>query len=517
MFKQYRRFIATRGALLAACLLVLASFNVGSVQAATLAAVPAGLTASAGNSTITLNWAPSSGATSYNVQRSMQSGGPYFKIASVTSPTYFDILVRNGTAYYYEISAVNAAGVSANSAEVFATPSTTATATPPPASPTVAAVPTGLAATAGSGSVTLTWSASSGATSYYVLRATQHGGPYTRIASPTSPTYLDGAVTNGTAYYYVVAAVNAVGSSSNSAEVSATPTAAATAGPSAGLAAVPAGLTASAGNSTITLNWAASSGATSYNVQRAMQGGGPYFKIASVTSPAYFDLLVRNGTAYYYEVSAVNATGVSANSAYAFATPSATATAAPPPASPTLAAVPAGLAATAGSGLVTLSWSASSGATSYNVLRATQHGGPYTQVASPTSPTYADGAVANGTAYYYVVAAVDAAGTSANSTEVSATPAAASGTPAVPAGSPPAAGYVLKFDDEFTSFNGNANGTNGWKTQYNFGRTNNAPLEAEYYSDSLKGTQPVLDRERNAADQRHNRRLHGGQCPRPAL
>ena len=36
-------------------------------------------------------------------------------------------------------------------------------------------------------------------------------------------------------------------------------------------------------------------------------------------------------------------------------------------------------------------------------------------------------------------------------------------------------GWVYQFDDEFTSFNGNANGTNGWKTQYNFGRTNNAP------------------------------------------
>ena len=34
------------------------------------------------------------------------------------------------------------------------------------------------------------------------------------------------------------------------------------------------------------------------------------------------------------------------------------------------------------------------------------------------------------------------------------------------------------------------NGTNGWKTQYNFGRTNNVPLEAEYYSDSSVGTNP---------------------------
>ena len=109
--------------------------------------------------------------------------------------------------------------------------------------------------------------------------------------------------------------------------------------------------------------------------------------------------------------------------------------------------MPAGLAATPGDTLVTLTWSASSGATSYNVLRATQHGGPYTQVASPTSPSYADSAVANGTAYYYVVAAVDAAGTSANSTEVSATPAASCWISAVPAGSPPAVIMYCQFDD----------------------------------------------------------------------
>jgi beta-glucanase (GH16 family) len=74
------------------------------------------------------------------------------------------------------------------------------------------------------------------------------------------------------------------------------------------------------------------------------------------------------------------------------------------------------------------------------------------------------------------------------SAQVSATP--ASETPVVPTGGPPEPGYTLKFDDEFTSFNGDANGSNGWKTQYNFGRTNNVPLEAEYYSDSSVGTNP---------------------------
>ena len=90
-----------------------------------------------------------------------------------------------------------------------------ASAVPPP--------PTNLVATAGNGQVGLSWSASSGATSYNVKRSTTSGGPYTTIASPTTTSYTDTGVTNGTTYYYVVSAVNTAGESANSSQVSATP------------------------------------------------------------------------------------------------------------------------------------------------------------------------------------------------------------------------------------------------------------------------------------------------------
>jgi len=71
-----------------------------------------------------------------------------------------------------------------------------------------------------------------------------------------------------------------------------------------------------------------------------------------------------------------------------------------------------------------LSWSASSGATSYNVKRSTTSGGPYTTIASPTTTSYTDTGLTNGTTYYYVVSAVNGAGESANTSQASATPAA---------------------------------------------------------------------------------------------
>jgi hypothetical protein len=86
--------------------------------------------------------------------------------------------------------------------------------------------PTNLTTTAGNQQVSLAWTISAGATSYNVKRATTPGGPYTTIASGVATAnYTDKPLTNGTTYYYVVTASNAVGESGNSNEASGTPTA----------------------------------------------------------------------------------------------------------------------------------------------------------------------------------------------------------------------------------------------------------------------------------------------------
>jgi hypothetical protein len=97
---------------------------------------------------------------------------------------------------------------------------------------------------------------------------------------------------------------------------------------------------------------------------------------------------------------------------------------------PAAPAAPAGLTATATAGTVqvALKWSAVSGATSYAVGRSTTSGGPYTNIANPSAPSYTDTAVTSGTTYYYVVSVTTSAGVSPNSSQVSATPAAPSGT-----------------------------------------------------------------------------------------
>jgi hypothetical protein len=89
--------------------------------------------------------------------------------------------------------------------------------------PTVPAAPAGLTATPGNLQVSLSWSASSGATGYYVNRSVVTRGPYTKIATQAGTAYVDPSLTNGTTYYYVVAAYDSAGASANSTQVSATP------------------------------------------------------------------------------------------------------------------------------------------------------------------------------------------------------------------------------------------------------------------------------------------------------
>lgn len=385
--------------------------------AATPPWTPLYIEATPGNNQVSLFWNSSTGATSYNVKRATVSGGAYTTIASSATNYYTNSPANNGTTYYYVVSAVNSNGESPNSREVSATPSATPQA------------PTHLSAAAGGDYIGLGWWASTGATSYSVKRATVSGGPYTTIAgSVTDTSYIDKSLSNGATYYYVVSAANSAGSGQNSTQASANYT-----------IPVPLGFTATPGNTQVLLSWdwnSNNSGIPLYNVKRATISGGPYTTIASFASSAtntfyygntratiYSDNSVSNGITYYYVVSVVNTIGQGTNSAQASAIPSATSL-----------IPPTGLSATAGNGTVALSWTASTGATSYNVLRSTYLGGlqstPYIGITNLlTTTTYNDNSVTNFNTYSYMVRSVNAGGQSTNSNWTIATPSTLPQTP----------------------------------------------------------------------------------------
>ena len=94
-------------------------------QIAALAAPPSApttFTATRGDSSISLSWGPVTGAVSYNVKRSLVSGGPYAFATNTTGTSVTDTGLTNGMTYYYIVTALNAATESVNSAEVSAMP-----------------------------------------------------------------------------------------------------------------------------------------------------------------------------------------------------------------------------------------------------------------------------------------------------------------------------------------------------------------------------------------------------------
>ena len=301
---------------------------------------------------------------------------------------------------------------------------------PPPAAPT------GLTATPGVNSVSLSWNATSGATGYSVLRGTSTG-VYTVTNNVSSNTNYDSTAVGGTTYFYVVQATNSSGASPISSEVSATPTIAPPGAPS--------GLTAIGTNGAVNLSWNAGTGAASYNVKRSTTSGAES-TIANTVSTSFSDTAVVNGTTYFYTVSSTNAAGESADSSEVTATPNV------PPAPPT------GLIATAGSNQVSLSWTGSGGAVSYNIKRSTTSGSGYSTIGTTTDPTvnYTDLTAIKFTQYFYVVSAVNGYGESANSSpEATATPTGAYGPSAYESFNYPMGAFTNNTPSTAVGFTGN--------------------------------------------------------------
>ena len=260
----------------------------------------------------------------------------------------------------------------------------------------------GVTAAAGNGTASLTWSDVNNDSYYNVYRSTTPGGqgttPYrTGLASSL---FVDTNVTNGVTYYYRLSTVGSNGEGGLSAEMTATPAAA---GPTLSLTPADGSIySGSVGTLTVTATPVASSGRSISKVLFYINGsllgtvtGSPYkYDFRNITGPTNRAVTV---VAYDNTGAATAATiHLIINS--------------------TALAAPTGLTATGGARQASLSWTASAGATSYTVHRATVPDGYSTTVASGVSGgVFTDTTLLDGVTYYYTVTAVSASATSATS------------------------------------------------------------------------------------------------------
>ena len=366
-------------------------------QATPAVTVPAGLTAVPNDGYVALNWTQTDAATSYTVKRATVSGGPYTTVtngSAVTATTFLDTGLTNGTTYYYVVSATNWLGSSADSSEAFGIP------------------------------YAISWFgqdigavAATGSSSYST-------GTYTVIGS--------GADIWGTADEFYFRSMLVGGDCSITARVVSVQNTNVWA--KAGVM-IRSSLAANASNATVLVAPTTANGVTWQT--RTTDGGTSASTNTTGIAPSYWVRLVRAGSTLQGYRSADGATWVSTGSAtIAMNTNVYMGLAVTSHADGTLCtatfdnvtlvwlpAAPAALTATAGYQTASLSWTASDGATSYNIKRALVSGGPYTVVATGVSAlSYVDANLTGGTTYYYVVSPVNAAGEGADSPEASVTP-----------------------------------------------------------------------------------------------
>jgi hypothetical protein len=372
MRKSFRSAaLAVLGSIVAVCALGLAqlpAFAAGSPPP-----TPDGEEASAGaNSSITITWDPTPGATSYNIYLSTTSGGegntPH---ASTTSTSYTLTNLSSTPIYFFEVSAVNSAGESGRTAE-------DASKTPPPigtggSTPGVASgsslvfygedallggfdwfqaltgwfpqvLSSGNAVSPGGKVVDMAY-ANEGTMTFndvvvptsglYTLdwRYAYASGLFPGVTNRQMGLEVNGTVITSTERFPITGSFNTYEDSSLQVHLNAgknsvsllavsdhgasrvdtlTVTPATGSSPSA-----PTSLTATTGTGTVTLNWTASkSGSpTSYSIYRgSMADGEATTPVGTASGTTFTDTGLKNSTTYFYVVAANNAAGVSPDS-----------------------------------------------------------------------------------------------------------------------------------------------------------------------------------------------------------
>jgi hypothetical protein len=362
---------------------------------------PTGLTASPSNVAVSLTWNTAVGADSYMIGRSTISGGPYTNIASgVTSTTYVDTGLINGTTYYYVVAATNAYGVSSNSAEAGATPMLLLL--PPWETQDIGSV--GVAGSAICTNGALFTVAGAGADIQGTADAFRFvyvpvTGDCTIIARVVSVQNIDPWSKAG------VMIRADLGASAANAFVAVTP-----------------------GNGVTWQYRASTNGNTSYNNTSGLNA--PYWVKLSRSGNTFAGYRSPDGAAWTLQGSTTItvSSNIYAGLALTSHNNSSLCTAmfdnvtAPGWPAPLPPATPVGLNAIPSDSQVVLNWNAASGATSYYVQRSTTSGSGYTNIANTAILTFTNTGLNNGTIYYFVVSATNAEAESANSTEVSAIP-----------------------------------------------------------------------------------------------
>jgi len=268
--------------------------------------IPSNVSATSGDTKVTVSWNAVSGASSYTIYYATTPGvtkSAILKQENATSPCEISGLT-NGIPYYFVVTAVVGSEESSESSEVSAIPNPK---------------PKGSSAYSGNGEAVVYCQPVKNAASYNLYYSTSPGvttNSYTgTIPGMTNPQTVTG-LSNGTPYYFVITAVIDTNEGPISSEATATPSAMQPQSPPS-----PAGVTVTGGPASVTVKWYTSYSATSYNIYYTASASittanlilttpinvpADPFGVAATQSHTINGLTA--GTTYSFVVTAVNAT-----------------------------------------------------------------------------------------------------------------------------------------------------------------------------------------------------------------
>ena len=352
-----------------------------SITATTAPGAPSGFSYTATNTTVILSWTGGEGANSYS-----------YTLNGVDTVPSTDNGVSGQTAEFTDLTIATSYTIGVTAINVENSPSSTSLTTVT----TVPSTPSSLSYTATDTTVTVSWSDGATATSY----------SYALNSIPTTPSTDNGVasksasfsgLSQATTYMLDVIAINAGGSSTTSAYVTTAPGA-------------PSGFSYTATDTTVSLAWAAGTGATSYSYTLNGVNTVPSTDNGIFGQTAEFTYLTI-ATSYTIGVTAINDGGSSTSLTTVTTVPS----------------TPSSLSYTATDTTVTVSWSDGATATSYSYVLNGVSTTPSTDNGVASKSASFSG-LSQATTYTLDVIAINAGGSSMpSSTSVTTAPGAPSG------------------------------------------------------------------------------------------
>ena len=341
------------------------------------------MVSAADTSSVTLKWNAYSGATGYELYRTPNQGGSFTYALTVNGTSCKRAGLPSGRSFYYKVRAYYKDSKGKLTYSKF--------------SPVITG--TTIKFTDGKvggyklsaktyNSITLAWNSYPEAAGYQIYKASKKNGKYKKIKTTKATSYKRTKLTTNTTCYYKVRAYKKSGKKKIYTKF--TPVISGT--PNMTTPAV--SVISSKGG--VNISWNAVGGAKGYEVYRATKKNGEYSKIKKTKSRSFSNTSITTNKEYYYKVRAYRTvSGKKKYSSFSNAQLGVK----------TSIAKVGGVSASSQDTCVGLTWAGVSGASGYEVFRATGSNANYTNVGTATSAAFNDYNVANGLTYYYKIRA----------------------------------------------------------------------------------------------------------------